>query len=132
MTAGTAAAVAATLRVLQLASSASQPAVPAEASRQVLQEMNRAAGQSDTGASSVLLTCVAEAVALQQIISEQVSMTSTINLAVSSKAACNRTECWVCMCASRAADVITNATDRPSESVVNCTSDRRMYMSMMA
>jgi hypothetical protein len=90
VTAGTAAAVAASLRVLQLTSSASQPAVPAEASRQVLQEINRAAGQSDKGASSVLLTCMAEAVGLQQIISEQVSVMSTVDLAVSSKAACNR------------------------------------------
>ena len=81
MTAGTAAAVAATLRVLQLTSSASQSAVPAEASRQLLQEINRAAGQGEKGASSVLLTCMAEAVGLQQIVSEQVSKNSTINLA---------------------------------------------------
>ncbi len=85
MTAGTAAAVAATLRVLQLTSSASQPAVPAEASRQVLQEINRVAGQGDKGASSVLLTCMAEAVGLQQIVSEQVSKNLTIDLAVASK-----------------------------------------------
>lgn len=118
MTAGTAAAVAATLRVLQLTSSASQPALPAEASRQVLQDTNRAVDQSDKGASGVLLTCMAEAVGLQQIIAEQVSATSFIDLAVSSKAACNPTECWVCMCASEAADVVSKATDRPRESVV--------------
>jgi len=56
--------------------------VPAEASRQVLQEINRAAGQSDKGVSGVLLTCMAEAVGLQQIISEQVRKNSTIYLAV--------------------------------------------------
>ena len=99
-TAGTAAAVAATLRVLQLASSGSQPAVPAEASRQVLQEINRAAGQSDKGASSVLLTCMAEAVGLQQIIPEQVSKNSSTDLSVACKnesflAACNPTKHWV-------------------------------------
>ena len=85
MTAATAAAVAATLRVLQLASSGSQPAVPAEASRQVLQEIKRAAGQSDKGASGVLLTCMAEAVALQQIVSEQVSKNFSIDPSVACK-----------------------------------------------
>ncbi|KAL0040752.1 hypothetical protein WJX79_004303 [Trebouxia sp. C0005] len=77
VTAGTAAAVAATLRVLQLTSSASQPALPAEASRQVLQDTNRAVDQSDKGASGVLLTCMAEAVGLQQIIAEQADCTET-------------------------------------------------------
>lgn len=106
--------MAATLRVLQLASSVSQPAVPAEASRQMLQDINRAAIQSDKGASGVLLTCMAEAVGLQQIISEQVSVASTIDLAVSAKAACKPTECWVPVSVSEADDVVTNATDKPS------------------
>ncbi|DBB03902.1 TPA: hypothetical protein ACH3X1_012988 [Trebouxia sp. C0004] len=77
VTADTAAAVAATLHVVQLTSSSSQPAVPAEASRQVLQQINTAAGQSDKGASGVLLTCMAEAVGLQQIISEQADCSET-------------------------------------------------------
>ncbi|KAL0056139.1 hypothetical protein WJX82_008033 [Trebouxia sp. C0006] len=40
-------------------------------------DINRAAGQSDKGASGVLLTCMAEAVGLQQIISEQADCCET-------------------------------------------------------
>ena len=67
-----AAAVAATLRVLQLARSASEPALPAGADVKLLQETNRAASQTQGPALSVLLACMAEAVALHQASTEQV------------------------------------------------------------
>lgn len=72
ISAANAAAAAATLRVLQLARSASEPALPAGADVKLLQQINRAASQTQGAGLSVLLACMAEAVALQQASTEQV------------------------------------------------------------
>ena len=58
--------------MLQLASSPSEPALQAGAALTVLQEINTAAGQGKKAGLSVLLACMAEAVALRQAGAEQV------------------------------------------------------------
>ncbi len=65
VTAGNAASVAVTFRVLQLASTASDPALPPHQARHMLQSVNSAAGQAAPEDLGVLAACMAETLAFQ-------------------------------------------------------------------
>lgn len=65
VTASNAAAVAVTLRVLQLASTASNPALPPGHGQQMLQSINSAARQAPPDNLGVLAACLAETIAFQ-------------------------------------------------------------------
>lgn len=65
VTASNAAAVAMTFRVLQLVSTASNPALPTDHAQQMLQSVNSAASQAVPNDRGVLAACLAEALAFQ-------------------------------------------------------------------
>ena len=65
VTANNAAAVAVTFRVLQLASTVSDPALPSGQGQQMLQSINTAAQQAAPDDLGILTTCLAEILAFQ-------------------------------------------------------------------